>query len=426
LPSSDLLPVPDKQPQNDATAGIGHLDDLQSELKTVQQQALATQQALKTLQTQGRASPVTAIWADHHEMPMADSMLLGLAGALTVGLALLWWYVWHRPRARLAAMPSRALQSTAPGSTYDSVLASNNGALTASPALRTTAPGGDTHDGPSSHVALDIDLDVPLSAQIARADAGLGFDSEAAANEVTRVRKSLAEKREARSLIRERDETADQDRAPSVRAWLDVGDSPKSASSTATPVPAAEMPDPWRQVGESPYAGALPAANDDNLIEFSFSLPDEMDAAPVADAVVPEAPMAPASDPPMLPHHEIDLGLKIEPVHQPEAQPTVDLAQSHTEPPPEPEPELEPASVTVGEAGLADSSQVPSQDYAVTLALAQESAGLELWQEARDLAIEVLESEDEALQSGAQDLLERINRLELSFEPDAIPWHETR
>ena len=64
-------------------------------------------------------------------------------------------------------------------------------------------------------------------------------------------------------------------------------------------------------------------------------------------------------------------------------------------------------------------------DFAITLALAQESAALELWSEARDLASEVLESDDAALVSEALSLLEGLNKQELDAPPDTN-WNTMR
>jgi hypothetical protein len=65
-------------------------------------------------------------------------------------------------------------------------------------------------------------------------------------------------------------------------------------------------------------------------------------------------------------------------------------------------------------------------DFTITLALAQESAALELWNEARDLATEVLESDDPKLVSEALSLLERLNQLEMEAPDDSPPLNGVR
>jgi hypothetical protein len=81
------------------------------------------------------------------------------------------------------------------------------------------------------------------------------------------------------------------------------------------------------------------------------------------------------------------------------------------------------------ESGLSPAPQESGSknyDFTITLALAQESATLELWNEARDLASEVLESDDPKLVSGALSLLERLNQMELEAPVDTPPWNGAR
>ena len=65
-------------------------------------------------------------------------------------------------------------------------------------------------------------------------------------------------------------------------------------------------------------------------------------------------------------------------------------------------------------------------DYATTLALAQVSEELEQLNEARDLAYEVLQSDDPALQSQAQALLERLSEVESEMGPESVRWDDLR
>ena len=51
------------------------------------------------------------------------------------------------------------------------------------------------------------------------------------------------------------------------------------------------------------------------------------------------------------------------------------------------------------------------QDYAITLALAHESEAVDLWDEARELATEVLESTNPTLTEQANALLARLDQL---------------
>ena len=253
----------------------------------------------------------------------------------------------------------------------------------------------------------------------------MGFDSEAAATEVMRVRKSLAEKRVARTHLLDRDLDLDLDldevHTPSAPAWLDNSfanppTTPVAIAQAAEPTPEPELDldlDPWRQPGES-FAGAS-AAQAADAIHFSLALedygmkPDDLptpDPQPPHDPAMDQEPVA-AAEPEV--EKEEEPTLEREPVSQPEPQLEPELAQ---EPEPEPEPVLH----------AADSKDY---DFTVTLALAHESAALELWSEARDLASEVLESDDPALVSEALSLLERLNQLELDAPPDTN-WNTIR
>lgn len=455
MPSSAPSSDPNIQPQNDTAAGANHLDRVQSELQAVKQQAQATQQALKKLQTHESVDPISAILGELPQFPAVDSLMLGLAIGLTVALALLWWFVWHRPKARLMAMPSRSGHKTEAPSTFHSLADFDNRATTQSPAPtpkpapRPTVPGGDTVAEPLSPDALDIDLDQPAPGLFARSDTGIGFDSEAAASEVMRVRKSLAEKREARAQILEREDAPEMAPLPSVRAWLDSGISAAGALD-ATPT-TSEPPvavDPWAQPGDAPYGEpVLPHEHDDEAIDFSFSLPDESEDDPVVNVFDAEPAIAPDLEQQLMELElavDADLARDTEPkyVLTPDETPEAALPEPRPEPQREPEskpepenivesafvpePELAPESAAEGGAQSVEGERTDGHDYAVTLALAQESAELQLWPEARDLAIEVLDSEDESLRTAAQDLLEQINHLELTVDPDTIPWDEPR
>ncbi len=462
MPSSAPLSQTNSQPQPDTTVDGKHLDRVQSELNAVQQQALATQQALKKLQTRESVDPVSAIANQLPQFPAVNGVILGSAVGLTVALAVLWWFVWYRPKARLMAMPPQSMRrSDAPSTFHGSTGFDSHPATPAAKSTR-TVPGGDTVAEPAEPVALDLDLDQPASASPARSDAGVAFDPDAAASEVMRVRKSLADKREARSQILEREDASGMEPLPSIRAWLDSGLAPAGEMDVTQPSaePALSSPDPWQQPGDAPYGEPQAPIADEEDIEFSFSLPDSSTDEEEVNVVPPPAPAMAADRLEQL--MELDLGMDPEPagetlasgpMHTQEPVPAPVLAtELAAEQVPVPMPDAEPvpdaelvpdADNTAGSASAPESepalqlapesnapmmdSELPTQhDYAVTLALAQESADLQLWAEARDMAIDVLESHDEALRTAAQDLLESINRMEMAVNQDTIPWDETR
>ncbi len=424
MPSSTSLPEQAAPLPGASTpaGGVSSFDRMQAELKAVQQQALATQQSLQKLQARETVDPYTAIVAELPGLNSVNSALLGVGSALALGLLIVWWYMWHRPHARFreaphTVMPPPSAARTAPAATApQSVTRVDN--------TREWAPSTAASEF-SSH-GFDP------SSGFARHDPNLGFDPEAAATEVMRVRKSLADKREARAHFLEREDgeshysTADPDigldldldldevHTPSAHAWLDnaaetPATPPVTEAAETQPQPQAEVEldldlDPWRQPGE-PSTGAA-AAQAADAIHFSLALEGY--------GVTPEE--APSPD--------------AQPSHEPTMDP-LPAAEVETEEPalalePVPEPPLElELETAVEQIPVKHAPGSKNYDFAITMALAQESAALELWSEARDLASEVLESDDPALVSEALSLLEQLNHQELNAPPDTN-WNTMR
>lgn len=211
-----------------------------------------------------------------------------------------------------------------------------------------------------------------------RSEPRMWFDSEAAAGEVTRVRKSLAEKREARSMLREYED--EQPLKPPAELQKPPGLSNAPAAGVAPRVVHEQ---------EKEHAPIPQQAPERVLV-------DEPVSAPVSVEVVSLAPFI-TSVPVVMPTPEPES--ETIPKDIPIAEPTpvdreAQAVTEHTEPAQEPEyPSLE-------------------VDYAVTLALAQESADLDLWSEARELANEVLELGGLKLKDPALALLQRIEAFE--------------
>lgn len=327
---------------------------MQAEVKALQQQAQSTQASLKKLQTREAVDPVAAIVSElPTTVPGIDGAVLAVGSTLVVGLALVWWYLWRSPKGQWVDAKHSAMDSA-------------------------FAPQTAQASEPAS--------------LFAKPEPNMGFDSEAAATEVIRVRKSLAEKREARFLLHEVEEPAVPLRPPEPALELDLELAPE-------PEPPAEPPrhaiDPWSMPGEAVHHEAVPSFD----IDIHFTLPDAPDAS---DATPEPTPM------PM-----------------PEAQPTPDQILDAIE--------LdfnlnEPAAVEVEvdaePAPAVNSPVVP--DYATMLALAQVSEELEQLNEARDLAYEVLQSDDPALQSEARALLDRLSEVESEMGPESVRWDDLR
>lgn len=176
----------------------------------------------------------------------------------------------------------------------------------------------------------------------ARMEPVIGFDRDAAADEVHRVRMSLARKREARA-----------------QQYMD-GDSFTSGTQTYS-----IAIDPEPQAAESNAPMTAPG-------ELDFSLPDAAQGS--------ELPPHPES------------------------------SASHSVPDARALPNDMPTSFSLPQPDLPPQEAKP--DMAITLDLALESEALALWQEARELANEVLEGGDAEQMIQAQTLLNRLDARE--------------
>ncbi len=383
LPSSTTPPEqPTPQPGASAPeAGASSIDRMQAELKAVQQQALATQQSLQQLEARKPVDAYSAITSHLPTFSTLDSAALGVGSALVLAAVVVWWYVWQRPRTRwieagAQRMPMPSTQSPVARPTVP-------------PSVQPSqAPASETQDWMPSTASGELSTHgyEPSTSPFARQEPNMAFDSEAAASEVMRVRKSLAEKREARAHFLEREDAEDPDL--DLDLDLDEVHTPASApqperKSEPASEPEAELdldldlaPDPWLQPGET--VPGTTAAQPADAIHFTLALEDY--------GVMPEATPAP------------------------EKQPPYDLAMDLP-----PEAEVETPLLP----------NTPTYDYTITMALAEESAALELWNEARDLAAEVLASDNAALVAQAQALLERLNQLEQDAPPDTN-WSTVR
>jgi len=391
---------------------------MESELRALQQQAEQTHQSLKTLQNHSSAGPAAAL-------PGFDGALLGMAGGFAIALALLWWYLWHRPQMRLMSMAQvRVAKKTAPAK-LDPVSDFEDSHNPAAFQPSQAEPRDDTVAQPASQEQQEPDEGQTVAAEPPeKYHSDVGFDPEAAAGEVMRVRKSLADKREARAYILEREDGDEEEgqAGGAVHAWLESGSTSGSELGLVPPpapaAPGVQVADPWSHPAEASYDTGSPPIDIASEVDFSFILPDEPhDAPPAADSV---ADMSPDTEPRDEPESDqtqvLDSAMEYgsaptsEPAPQPDLEPEPEEAQWEHEQPVEPDLD----------------ANITSQDYAVTLALAEECAELELWPEARELAVEVLASDNEVLRSAAQSLLERLKELEIAMVEEDIPWQEAR
>jgi hypothetical protein len=401
---------------------------MQAEVQALQQQAQVTQQTLKKLQTRESASPYSAIVSD---LPGffsgVNNAMLGVGSALALVAVVIWWFVWRRPQTRWIDAPRAALHTEPPISTRVP-LSERVVALHGLSGTQPPAPAQHDDGLALEPITVSGDTTQPYESghsPFARNMPNREFDPEAAASEVTRVRKYLAAKREARANLQDRDDSgyaeldlnldlveeplSSPDQSPSVRAWLDHGIATNAIAIpelTRTPISDSELDldlGPW-QTPQTPQPLALaqvpePPTYVDEGVSFSLVDTEEVDKAP------PEPEPAPQPDPD--PYLEL--------VSEPSTEAIPETATALA---PNPMPDLE---LTFGIAPEPQVSGSKGYDFTITLALAQESAALELWNEARELASEVLESDDPKLVSEAMSLLERLNLAELEVPADMSP-----
>lgn len=319
-------------------------DRLASDIQVLKQQALATQKSIQQLQTREPTGALLSLQPTLPQIPAGwDGTVVGVSATLALTLVLAWWYLWHRPQSRLRETVDIPLDDHSNLARLRRISeAGHLGQASAAPAAAPDASGANSLFAPH--------------------DPNLGFDSEAAASEVMRVRKSLAEKREARAHLREPDDEAPP--ASDVRDWLDQDRAAAldGLQVTSGPVPITAAPAPQ--------------------------------APPQQRALGPE-PVPPAPTPVVHPDTDTDMDLDL------------DLGLD------DPSPNLAPPPEAVtGE---------PHLDFSITLALAQESEALDLWSEARELANEVMDSHDGDLRAQAQALLDRLDAREQALARDTLP-----
>lgn len=314
---------------------------MQTEVKALQQQAQATQASLKKLQTQEAVDPV-------------DGTVPVVASVLVVVVALVGWYLWRRPKNRPMDTGHTKISELTEDSAYGQPHQPTK------PVEQTRKAPPPIQESPMRAEPVPPVPAPPPASPFAKPEPAMGFDSEAAASEVMRVRKSLAEKREARFLLRDQQEPA--------------------------------TPDPWSMPGEGSTSEAAPAFD----IDIHFTLPDE----PPMPEPAPEPEFVPE---PVADRQVVSTELDIN-IDEAEYAPQAELAA-------EPDPVF---------------SAAVAPDYATMLALAQVSEELEQLNEARDLAYEVMQSDDPALQSEARALLDRLSEVESEMGPESVRWDDLR
>jgi len=437
--------------------GAQQLDQLESQIKALHQQALGTQTTLQQLQAQNVKDFPFGIASDASWVLGAEGLVLGL-GALVLG-GVLGWYAWRRPVAKSAMVeadfadsriylkeegqepqpgvfktPEVQVAASAPAHAFTRNFPEEADFAQSAPIAESESVLNLFWDDapPAQSETVEDMLEPMRSADpspFAPPSPSLEFDPEVAASEVERVRKSLADKRDARARQRMYDDWP-RDSLHPAPAHADIPEHDIEPAGAETHL---EGPDVAPSFAVLDAQQALPPSDEVDLaldLDLDLDLgadsedepepvPDLMaqamkdlgnhsleppvDVVPHSDAPEPELPMdSPAAAQEVW--HEDEPMVEFEFMPRAETQDTVpNLAL------------LEPIQAMDTEA---DGHVAPNPT--VQLELAHEFLALDLLQGARELALEVLECGDSAQQSQAQALIDRLDTMETAQRVGAL------
>ncbi len=466
-------------------SGAQQLDQLDAQIKALHAQALSTQAAIDQLQVQDSHSFYSGFTSSVPWILGAEGLALGM-GALILG-GVIGWLAWRRHPV--------ALQAPEPADFADSRMylreRRQEERRQDSPPVAAQAPSVKTVVAMPERVfpqPESMEMDFGHSAPMAESDSVLGlfwaepetappvaepegdlleplfsadaspfappsptleFDREAAANEVERVRKSLAEKRDARARERHYD---DLPRIALHHAPMNAGgfmqDDREEAAEAQTPPdsPPVELAlDLSPEQHAQPSAdGALPSDEVDLALDLDLDVQDlscetvapPTNFLPLADAPTPDLAAENAPDGPGDPHEEAPEAVQeyedveVEVAQEDEPTPPVDpiavvadevesmvdfefvaMAEAQDTEPKLPPPQSQPDVCPDLETQKALEAEV-APDPAVQFELAQEFQALGLLDGARELAMEVLGCSDATLRSQAQVLIDQLHAQE--------------
>lgn len=242
------------------------------------------------------------------------------------------------------------------------------------------------------------------SGQLHRVDtAQAGFDSEAAASDVMRVRQSLAQKRMAR--MRENGIARDKKAALDIDLGLD--------------------PEQQNSVSDEPVDAVMPRPDDflDSLPPEHWQL-DDKDARKESTTTKTSKTSKKPEEPPQPIDETISFSLPAQPASTQAVAPAATLV-------PSPLPSVSPQETSQQELtnpyaiDIGGDDDFKERDYSITLSLAYESERLESWSAARILAGEVLESGDPDLMRQARVLLNKLARHEMVEVNEEPAWDDS-
>lgn len=453
--------------------GAQKLDQLESQIKELHQQALSTQSSLQQLKSRDAHSLPFDHLPDVPWVLGVEGLVLGL-GALVLG-GVLGWYAWRRPFAK----PAPAEDDFADSQQYlNAEDQEPQLGVFKTPEVRATdgttehaftrnfpeevdfaqsAPMAesesvlnlfwDEEKPPLQESALDLLESVPGAdaSPFAPPSPSLEFDPEVAASEVERVRKSLADKRDARARQRMYDDWPRDPMHHPALASAEMSEHDEEPVEAAMPVDSPTV-EPVCSVLDTPDDTAPNVEIDlalDLDLDLDLGADSQGESEPVPDLMVqamrdlgqhfPEssADLLPNSD---MPEPELAWDSAAdahEDLQDAGPAPVLELAGGAAEGEPLVEFEFIPRAVTqdaVPNLALLEPIQAMDVDVdahaepnpAVQLELAQEFLALDLLQGARELALEVLECGDATLQSQAQALIGQLDTMETAQRVGAL------
>ena len=368
LQNPSSMPDLDAPPPAPPAGGDSALAQVSSDIKAVQQQALATQRTIDQLQAQHEAPAHADTWSTTTVLSAAG---WGVASALTLAIVFLVWRSRSKPPA-----PAHA-------ATRDAVTSDFGDDPISMFALKKTAQEEEISQwAPQPETAEDRISDwgaIPL----VHGEPAPTFDLQAATSEVSRVRTTLAQRRQERALQRERD--------------------------------AQQLREAAQQAAESALMATPP-----DVSHKGVWVPD----LDLSQDIIAQAPPAPPAPPPAAPEQASI------PVQDPFTEPATDsVPMAHTVPP-QTQLETPPMNIKTRDADPvkaptyrppAARNSDPVNVHAVKLALAHEAEAKALWADARALAQEALASPDAALNAQAQATLGRLAHKMQSEGDTAVP-----
>lgn len=384
------LPLLSELPPIQVSANSSQVGRVASELRLLQQEALADQAAIQLLLERESAGAVRALSDRPADWTMGAAVL-----GMTLALLFVWGmfrrYAGNRAHPDSVDAQNSSMPSLPSASEFEQFLDPDT---TFSPKDIPSSPAeADETDGLDT-LTSRMSVAETRSGQLHRVDtAQAGFDSEAAANDVMRVRQSLAQKRMAR--MRENEVVSLKKAALDIDLGFDqeqqdhVSDEPVDAR---VPQPDDFLdslpPEHWQLDDKDARKASTPEEPQPVDETISFSLPAQ-------PATVKPAPTSVSS----VPSVSSVLSVSLQETDQQELG--------------------NPYAVDL------DSSEPKERDYAITLSLAYESERLESWSAARILAGEVLESGDPELMQRARLLLSKLARHEMVEVNEDPAWDDS-